>query len=356
VLIPQRLHRIAMAILAEHIDPLRVGLAVWLGIVVGFTPFYGFHFFICVGFAFLFRLNKVIVYAAAHISSPPFVPLLAFTSVQLGSRLIYGRWAFASLAQVRARPLGEMLKEFFTDWLLGGLVAGVVLGLLAGVIAFVVLSLRAPFELRAAAARYKKTPRKFRSYAWFKYRMDPCYTAVAAHIPKAARVLDLGAGIGMLAALLQQRDHSGEISLVEWDNEKAACARDVTGLQVVCGDAWSAALPMADAITLIDILHYRDAAAQRELLARVRDALSDNGSLFIREHDADRRARFTRWVERIAVHLGWNKASSVHFRSAEALSEDLRGLGFSVRLEAVSGPAHPGNVLFVAQRAQSEVR
>ncbi len=349
-LIPERIHRVAMSILAEHIDPFRVGLAVWLGIIVGFTPFYGFHFFICVGLAFLFRLNKVIVYAAAHVSTPPLVPFLAFISVQLGSRLLYGHWAFSSLAEVRARPLGEMLKEFFSDWLVGGLVAGVVLGLLAGVIAFVVLSLRAPFELRAAASRYKKTPRKFRSYAWFKYRMDPCYTAVAAHIPQGARVLDLGAGIGMLAALLQQREHSGEISLVEWDSEKAACARDVTGLSVVCGDAWSSALPPADAITLIDILHYRDAAAQRELLKRVRAALSDNGSLFIREHDADHRGRFTRWVERLAVRLGWNQASGVHFRSAQALSEDLRGLGFSVRLESVSGPAHPGNVLFVAQR------
>ena len=36
-------------------------------------------------------------------------------------------------------------------------------------------------------------------------------------------MLDLGAGIGMLGTLLRVRGHTGELTLVEWDEAKAAC-------------------------------------------------------------------------------------------------------------------------------------
>jgi hypothetical protein len=63
---------------------------------------------------------------------------------------------------------------------------------------------RDPIEraLEAAAARYVGLHPRFLWYARLKYRMDPCYRAIASHIGEGSFTVDLGTGLGMLPVLL----------------------------------------------------------------------------------------------------------------------------------------------------------
>src|SRR6185369_14835180 len=94
-----KLHAFWSTLLHEHTEPSRLGFGVFLGCVIGCTPFFGLHFPICVAAAWLLGLNKLVVYGAANLSIPPMIPLLGFTSVQLGERLVHGLFLDLQMAQ-----------------------------------------------------------------------------------------------------------------------------------------------------------------------------------------------------------------------------------------------------------------
>jgi SAM-dependent methyltransferase len=211
--------------------------------------------------------------------------------------------------------------------------------------------------LRMASAQYGRGPLHFRFYAWFKYRLDPCYLAVAAHIPPNSFTVDVGTGLGMLPVLLSlwggQRDSLG----IEYDATKArAAAVAAGGLRGVCisqDDALTCELPPCDVVAMVDVLHYYPLEVQRSLLARCARALRPGGRLLLREADRTHRggAGWTRWLEKQTIKLGWNKASQALFRPIDDIVSDLAGLGFQVRKQAVAGSLYPGNVLLVAEQA-----
>ncbi|MGH8529759.1 MAG: methyltransferase domain-containing protein [Nevskiales bacterium] len=220
-------------------------------------------------------------------------------------------------------------------------------------------SLTAPLAprmaLREASARYLTAPHFFRWYVWFKYRLDPCYLAVAAQIPTRTLTLDLGTGLGMLPVLLGLLGGEREILGIDHDRTKIGVARQVSrglaGVQISENDFLNCDFPRCDVVTLIDVLHYHSAAAQRELLERAAKALRPGGRLLIR--DADRRekggARWTRALERLAVWFGWNRAGRVLYRPIVEIEADLARLGFKTNQTRVAGSLYPGNVLLVAE-------
>ena len=160
----EQLHRLGKLVVTEHTSAGRVGWAVAIGVLIGCSPFYGLHILLCLGVAWALRLNKLIVYAAAHVSTPPLAPFIGFASIQLGEWVRFRRFVFPSLAALRATPMVDLAKQFFLDWLIGGAVIGVIGGVVLGLLTYVILSLRAPLELRQAAARYRGSARKFRWY------------------------------------------------------------------------------------------------------------------------------------------------------------------------------------------------
>jgi SAM-dependent methyltransferase len=206
-----------------------------------------------------------------------------------------------------------------------------------------------------ASARYRRLERKFRFYAHFKYRLDPVYRSLIAHLPPGSFTVDLGTGLGMLPVLLGVLGEERRALGVEWDAAKARggaeAARDLPDIQIVEGDVRGFAIPTCDRITLVDVLHYYEAESQRALLARCRAALRPGGALLIREGDRARQggARFTRFVERAVTKLGWNRGPQVRFRPIAELARDLEALGFVVATDEVAGRLHPGNVLLSAR-------
>lgn len=361
----KRLHELWRTILHEHTAPARIGAAIVVGCVVGCTPLFGLHIAVCLALAWLFRLNKLVVYGAANLSIPPMVPFVGFASVQLGERLRHGRWLALgrhdfALAHVRATA-----ATFFADWMVGGVALGAAIGLVAGGVVTALLAARrarreaalVPANVRdalaAARTRYDGLHPRFKWYARMKYVMDPCYRAIAPLVPPGAFAVDLGSGLGMLPVLLGLLGEGRRALGIEWDAAKVACgvhaARGLHGVDVIEGDARAATLPACDVITLVDMLHYWDDETQRALLGRCRAALRPGGRLLIREGDPARQggARFTRAVEAVVTRLGWNRGPAVRFRPVEALRADLEALGFGVRIDEVAARTHPGNVLLV---------
>jgi uncharacterized protein (DUF2062 family) len=352
----KRIHELAGQMVRAHVAPPRVAAAVLLGCIVGCTPFFGLHIFICIALAWLLSLNQVIVYGAANLSVPPMIPLIGFASVQLGERILHGRWLALSRAQFAGQGARHIAEEFFVDWMLGGVILGAAIGLVAGSIVWRMLLARRPLEpidqlIRAARDRYDGLHPRFKWYARMKYVMDPCYRAIAPLVPEGAFAVDLGTGLGMLPVLLGMM---GRRALgIEWDAAKVACgvhAAKSLDVQIVEGDVHAYELPPCDVITLVDMLHYYEVSVQQKLLRRCREALRPGGRLLVREGDRQRAggARWTRVVERSMVRLGWNRGPDVKFRPIAELRADLEALGFRVRVDEVAGKLHPGNVLLVA--------
>jgi uncharacterized protein (DUF2062 family)/SAM-dependent methyltransferase len=367
----KRLHELGRQILQAHTEPGRVAAAVLVGAIVGCSPLFGLHLFVCIALAWLLRLNQVAVYAAANVSIPPLVPFIGFASVQLGERILRGHWLNLRLADFTWRNAPTLARTFFVDWLVGGLVVGAVVGSVGAVIAWSIVRARhkrgapgmvEPFDaaLRASLQAFSRLPfrlRRFRIYAALKYRMDPCYKAIAAHVPEGTFTVDLGSGLGMLPVVLASLGGGRRARGIEWDAAKVEAGRiasqGLEAVELLEGDVRSCEIPSCDVITLVDVLHYYDAAAQRALLERCRAALRDGGRVLVREGDRQRSggARWTRFVEWLAIKIGWNRGPAVRFRPIDELRADLEALGFAVSTDEVAGKLHPGNVLLLAELA-----
>lgn len=364
-----RLRALWGLLLREHTQPGRVAAAVLLGCVVGCTPLFGLHLPLCLLLALILRLNKLVVYGAANISIPPLVPFLGLASVQMGELALRGRPLWLTAADFRGAALRQTAGRFFSAWLVGGALLGLLIGGAAALVVYLALRRRGadatdlvdPVDaaLQRASARYQGMHPRYAIYARMKYRMDPCYRAIAARVAPGASVVDLGTGLGMLPLLLGELGEGRAVLGIEWDAGKAEAgqraALGLTGVRIQQGDLRAAALPTCDVVTLVDVLHYYDAAGQRETLAQAAAALQPGGLLLVREGDGARRggARWTRLVERAMVRLGWNRGPGVRFRPLAELVADLRALGLTVEWDDTAGRLHPGNVLLQACKAAS---
>ncbi len=355
-----RIHALWVILLSEHRAPGRVAAAVLVGAMVGCTPLFGFHILVCLVAAWLLRLNKVIVYAAANLSIPPLVPFIGFASVQLGERIRNHHFLPANLALFRVEPARSLAARFFWSWMVGGAVLGATLGTLGGLTAYALLRRRREVVVDAIAEaiglarrRYDREQGRFKWYARMKYVMDPCYRAIAGRVQPGTFTVDLGTGLGMLPVLLGVLGDRAALG-VEWDVAKAEAgqraAQGLADITIVAGDARDCPLPACDIVTLVDVLHYYDDDTQLQVLTRCRTALRPGGTLLVREGDGARRggSHLTRAIEQTVTKLGWNRGPKVRFRPIVDLEADLRALGFEVAREEVAGKLHPGNVLLVA--------
>lgn len=94
----RRSQRFLLDLMGREESPERVAAAVALGVGIGFSPFIGFHFFLAVALAFVFRLNKLDTVIGSFAGNPWTLP--AFYA--LGYRV--GR-AILGFAPARVPPL-----------------------------------------------------------------------------------------------------------------------------------------------------------------------------------------------------------------------------------------------------------
>ena len=104
---------------SEHSAPRQVGWSVAVGVFSGCTPFLGFHMWIALALATLFRLNRLWAFLGSRISFTPVLAAIAFCEIESAHRLRTGAWA--SLTPHDALGHG---KELLGDWLLGATIVG----------------------------------------------------------------------------------------------------------------------------------------------------------------------------------------------------------------------------------------
>jgi uncharacterized protein (DUF2062 family) len=136
--------------------PHRIARGVWAGVLVSFTPFFGFHFLTAAGVAWIMRGNILASLLATFFGNPVSFPIIAVFSVKLGHfilgdrldsghsegllrtfqaashDLLHNFWAM--FTPERAEWGG--LERFFTDVWLPYLVGGLVPGIIAATICF----------------------------------------------------------------------------------------------------------------------------------------------------------------------------------------------------------------------------
>jgi uncharacterized protein (DUF2062 family) len=105
---PRRRHRLkwrrrwkvlVLDLLGREESPERVAAAIAVGIGVGFSPFIGFHIWIALGLAFLFRLNKIDAALGQFVGNPWTLPAVYALGYRLGRRLLnYDRRSVPGLA------------------------------------------------------------------------------------------------------------------------------------------------------------------------------------------------------------------------------------------------------------------
>jgi uncharacterized protein (DUF2062 family) len=119
-----------------ELTPERAFWSVGIGLFVGVQPTPGLHLPIVLAVGIPLRLDVALSYLATNISIPPFAPFLWFAGIQIGSRILRGRFAPLSLDGLRAlvRAPGPLLGAL----VLGSIILGVVLGAAGGLLAYAV--------------------------------------------------------------------------------------------------------------------------------------------------------------------------------------------------------------------------
>jgi uncharacterized protein len=131
---------LVLDLLGREESPERVAAAIAMGIGVGFSPFIGFHIWIALGLAFLFRLNKIDAALGQFAGNPWTLPAVYAVGYRLGRRLLsYDRRSVPSLAWDRLLH-SDFWKAFkgpaFAPRLLSFLVGTMVIAILIGVVAY----------------------------------------------------------------------------------------------------------------------------------------------------------------------------------------------------------------------------
>ncbi|MES2830996.1 MAG: methyltransferase [Pseudomonadota bacterium] len=224
-----------------------------------------------------------------------------------------------------------------------------------------------------AARPYRAAGRFAWHFARGKLGGDPVFVGMLAHglLPPCARIVDIGCGQGLLAAwlkaakTLQDRGYwpaglppaPDPISIhgIELMARDVARARAALGdanqmaLRFTVGDMCDVDFGQADAVVILDVLHYVDVAAQNEVLRRVRDTLTPNGRLILRVGDANGGwpFRFSVWVDHAVTFARGHRHSQLHCRPLSAWQATLAELGFSVRTIPMNQGTPFANILLV---------
>lgn len=224
---------------------------------------------------------------------------------------------------------------------------------------------------RCAARPYRAAGRYAWHFAQGKLGGDPVFRGLLERqcLPDHARVLDLGCGQGLLAAWLWAARREFEagrwpsdlgippilaayqgVELMPCDAERARRALG-GGAEIMTGDIRGVVLAAADVVVILDVLHFLDYPAQRELLTRVRAALEPAGILLLRVGDAGSgwAFRYSLLVDHVVAALRGYGLGRLYCRSHADWTALLREVGFEVESWPMSQGTPFANVLLVAR-------
>jgi SAM-dependent methyltransferase len=227
--------------------------------------------------------------------------------------------------------------------------------------------------VEAASAPYRAAGRIAWQFARGKLRADPVFVAILARglLGDSKRILDLGCGQGLLPAWLLAADAArcagrwpadwpappapGEYTGVEINPREVERARAALGqrARIIQDDIRHVDYGPADAIVLLDVLHYIDPASQEAVLTRARAALAPRGVLLLRVGDRDGGLAFilSAVVDRVVALVRRGRWIELSCRPLSEWRALLGRLGFATDALPMSAGTPFANVLLVARPA-----
>jgi uncharacterized protein (DUF2062 family) len=158
-------------LLGREESPERVAAAIAVGVAVGFSPFLGFHIWIALGLAILFRLNKIDAALGQFVGNPWTLPEVYAVAYRLGRRILH-----YSAKSAPGLPWHRLLHTDFWKsfrgpavaprllcFLVGTMVLSITAGLVAYVLCLAILRLYHRRHPRVAIrAAHRRTTEKLR--------------------------------------------------------------------------------------------------------------------------------------------------------------------------------------------------
>jgi SAM-dependent methyltransferase len=221
-----------------------------------------------------------------------------------------------------------------------------------------------------ASLPYRRAGRFAYHFARGKLRGDPVFRALLERglLHGRAHILDLGSGQGLLTAWLRAAAHCHERGIwprgwpappraptirgMELSAREVARARRALGAEcaVEQADIRGAPFGSAEAVMLLDVLHYMSPESQRDVLERVRAALPPGGLLVLRVGDAEGGVRFrlSRWSDQVIALARGHGLLRLHCRSIGEWRALLRACRFESTVQPMGGGTPFTNVLLIA--------
>ena len=355
----------ASLLLKERLDPFHAAAAVFLGIFIGIVPIYGFQTLAAIGLALVFRLNKPLTVACTFINNPLFLPLIIFSSVELGCLLRRGsfqRLTISDLAGMR----GHLSREEFLIWLVGN----VALAILAGSLGAAVTAIAVHYHRRSSAnaglvervryvnAMFGQCGQWVRGFVRWKLRLDRIFELLAAENLGSGIVVDLGCGYGMALCFAAFGDEYRRLVGCDLDVRRIAVARKALvrlNADVTVADIRHFALPSAGLILIMDVLQCLSAADQSDLLKRCCSALAADGILIFRVHDREHgiRSAITMALDRLLFVRQHNRLQPQILPTTE-YRRVLESAGMQVEERHFRNRLPLAHVLFIARKSVTE--
>lgn len=153
--------------------------------------------------------------------------------------------------------------------------------------------------------------------------------------------MDLGCGVGLLAACLRAVGHGAAITGVDIDQRKIELAKTVLGEENTdfrVGSALGFPEHRGD-VVMLDVLHYFSDGEQQLLLSKIAASIAPGGMALIRLTLDEPNWRFaaTRIEERLIAWSGWIRNAGHNFPTREELEHPFLAAGMNVVLRPMWG-------------------
>ena len=215
-------------------------------------------------------------------------------------------------------------------------------------------------------------------FARAKLAFDPAFVSLLRRggIRDGARILDLGCGQGLLAAVLLAARRQYETGAWPMDWPAPPTTTQLHGIELqersanwariaLAGEAFiqtcdlrDAVLPEADAVFILDVLHHLEPDAQQCVLEKAAHALRADGTLFMRVADstAGLSFGFTRGADWFSALMRDPRVPPHHHRTPADWTAMLHRFGLGVEAESMSAGTPFANVLLTARAGRRSGR